>query len=162
MVLDAFDPALGHLRRRRPVEGGIDLDGVEVVRQVPQRVEALRLRRRIHLPRPVLVVPAGGPEAKLLLCGRRHGVILPDRRGVRPMSRIVGSMSLRTKPRSRTMRAWHPPDRCAWHSLPTRASRRWICPARWSSSPAPPAGCATRNAAIPDTRRWWWEASLGR
>jgi len=42
-LADALGPTLGDLRRGRPVERRVDLDGVEELRQIPQRIESLRL-----------------------------------------------------------------------------------------------------------------------
>src|SRR5216683_3136115 len=54
------------------------------------------------------------------------------------MSRIVGSMSLRTTGRPRTIAAWDPPPRrtgqFASRFSRTPESRGWTCPGRWSCS----------------------------
>ena len=43
----------------RPVKGRIDLDGVEILREIGERVEPSGLRRGIDRSPPVLVIPAG-------------------------------------------------------------------------------------------------------
>src|SRR6202008_2357906 len=56
-------PLPRRLRCRGPIEGRVDLHRVEVLRQIAQRIEALRLRGGVHLPRPIRVIPAGWPES---------------------------------------------------------------------------------------------------
>src|SRR5438132_14396410 len=58
---NALRPAARDPSRRGPIEGGVDLDGVEVCGQIAQRVETLRLRPRIDLPGPARVIPARRP-----------------------------------------------------------------------------------------------------
>src|SRR5882672_11203582 len=73
MAGDPLDPAARHLGSRGPVERRVDLDGVEVVREVPQRIEALGLGDGVDLALPVRVVPARRAE--------------PDRTAARGQSR---------------------------------------------------------------------------
>src|SRR5690606_7086827 len=58
----ARGPLLRDFAPGRPVEGGGDLDQVEVGREVADRIEAPPLARGIDDPLPILVVPAGNAD----------------------------------------------------------------------------------------------------
>src|SRR5262245_43324984 len=62
-IAHQLGPLLGVPRAGRAVERGVDLEAVEVAREVPQRVEALRLPARIDDALPVGIGPPGGTDA---------------------------------------------------------------------------------------------------
>jgi hypothetical protein len=63
VVLDPPSPVPRHARRGDPVEGRIDLVGVEDRRHPGQAVETPRGLRGIDDPDPVIVGPSGGADA---------------------------------------------------------------------------------------------------
>jgi len=63
---DALEPLCGERRLERMVEGRVDLDGVEELREVRRFVKAGRAVWRVHDAVPVRVRPAGGPDQNLV------------------------------------------------------------------------------------------------
>ena len=58
-------PGLRHARRRNAVEAGVDLDRVEVLADVRQRLEPTRLLRRVDHAIPIRVAPPGRSDPEL-------------------------------------------------------------------------------------------------
>src|SRR5690606_39002571 len=91
-VLDARGPLRRDLGPGRTVEGGVDLDQVQVGGQVADRVETPLLAGGIHDAFPVVVVPAGDADADG--GGRGHGgnlrgkATLPGRARARARARV--------------------------------------------------------------------------
>jgi hypothetical protein len=74
----ALDPLRRDSRPRRLVKRGIDLDRVEILRQVRGFVEIPRAPLRIEDSVPVRVGPARGPDDNPVRLRRRIGILLHE------------------------------------------------------------------------------------
>src|SRR5258708_32156799 len=68
---------MGVPRLQGRIEGHIDLNGIEKLRQISRFVEAFWTRRRVHITGPVRIRPARRPDANV--AGMRNGT---PRRGL--------------------------------------------------------------------------------
>ena len=60
---DASNPLLGELRTQRLIEGSVDFDGVEELREIGSFVETCIAMGGVNDAIPILIGPAGGADA---------------------------------------------------------------------------------------------------
>ncbi len=95
---NAVEPLRCEIGAKRAVEGGIDLDSVEELREVGRFVKAFWTRRGINVPGPVGVRPTGGADAEM-----SSGEVERHQRRINTESTEIGAQSSRRR-ESRTQR----------------------------------------------------------